>query len=175
LQNAVEDAAQDNFRIGLKLLRASIREARRIAGRLRPLVSDEHGITLGIEYLIHELRSPGGPEIILAATDEMGRFAPELESGIFHILRELLTNACCHSGAAEVRVKVARSKNSLQLEVEDRGVGFDAKKLNGRSFGLQEVQQRARLLGGTVAIDSAPGEGTRIGVHFPVAAMPCPQ
>ena len=118
------------------------------------------------------MRSRDGPEIVFQAKGEMDRLAPELGNAVFRILRELLTNACRHSGSEEVRLEVARSKDRLRLEVEDWGIGFDLEKVNGKAFGLQEVQQRAKLLGGEVVFDSAPGKGTRIVVTFPVEEMP---
>jgi two-component system sensor histidine kinase DegS len=163
---------QDSCRMGVKLLRDSIIEARRIAGQLRPLICGDDGVKLGIEYLIHELRSHDGPEIVFQVDGEVTRLAPELECAVFWILRELLMNACCHSGTEKVRVGVARTKDRLQLEVEDWGLGFDLTKVNAAAFGLQEVHQRAALLDGEMIIDSAPGKGTRIVVSFPIEDRP---
>ncbi len=163
------DGGQENFRRGLKLLRDGIHEARRIAGRLQPLICDDGEIKLGIEYLIHEMRNGDGPEIVLQVKGEVDWLAAELRNAVFRILRELLANARDHSRSAEVCLTVARGKHWLQLEVEDRGVGFDLEKVRGKAFGLQEVQQRTRLLGGEVVIESAPGKGTRVVVRFPIA------
>jgi signal transduction histidine kinase len=162
------NGARDSFRIGLDLLRTSIHEARRIAGQLRPLVCDGDGITLGIEYLIHELQSPDGPEISFQVKGEVGRLAPDLESAVFWIVRELLTNTRCHSGSPRVRLQVTRSNDQLWLGIEDWGAGFDLTEVKARGAGLQEVRLRATLLGGEVVVDSAPGKGTRVVVSFPV-------
>jgi len=172
LQEGPPNDRQNCFQVGLKVLRDSIHEARRIAGRLQPLICDDHGITLGVEYLIHEVRSRDGPEIVFHFEGEVDRLTPELGSAVFRIVRELLTNACCHSGSEEVRVGMARTKDRLRLEVEDWGRGFDMEKVNGKAFGLQEVHQRARMLGGDAVVDSAPGKGTRVVVTFPVEDRP---
>jgi signal transduction histidine kinase len=166
------NGTRDSFRAGLDLLRDSIHEAQRIAGRLRPLICDGDGITLGIEYLIHELWAQDGPEIAFQVKGEVGRLAPELESAVFWIVRELLTNTRCHSGSSKARLQVTRTKDQLWLGIEDWGAGFDLTEVNGRAFGLQEVYLRVALLGGEVIVDSAPGKGTRVVVSFPVADAP---
>ena len=121
---------QDNFCTALKLLREGIHEARRIAGRLQPLIDREGEIELGIEYLIHEMRSRGGPEIVFRVEGEMDQLTFELESAVFRIVRELLANACRHSGSESVRVELARGRDRLRLAVEDRGMGFDPEEVD---------------------------------------------
>lgn len=167
-QSGARNGGQENFCTGLKLLRDGIHEARRIAGRLQPLIDRQGAVELGIEYLIHEMRSRGGPEIVYRVEGDMGGLAPEMESAVFRIVRELLANACRHSRSEKVCLKVAHGKSSLRLEVEDRGVGFDLDNVDGKAFGLQEVQQRTKLLGGDFVVDSAPGKGTRVVVSFPI-------
>ena len=146
--------------------------ARRIAGRLRPPIGEEYGITLGIEYIICELQGQDGPEIAFEVKGEVGRFAPALESAVLRIVKELLTNTRCHSGSEKVRLEVARDAERLQLEIEDWGTGFDVKQASGTGLGLQEVHQCARLLDGSVIVDSVPGKGTRVVVSFPVGDIP---
>lgn len=160
--------ARTTFRMGLKLLRDSIHDARRIAGRLRPFVCADHGIAIGIEYLIHEMIGQDGPRITFVAKGELGRLAPEAESAVFCILRELLTNACRHSGSEEVRLEVERTGDRFRLDVADGGIGFDPACVPRNAFGLREVKQRARLLGGEVIVDSVPGEGTRVVITLPL-------
>lgn len=161
----------ESFHKGLKLLRDGIQTARRIAGRLQPLIDREGEIELGIEYLIHEMQSRDGPKIVFQVQGEAVRIASELERSVFCILRELLANACRHSGSEEVRLTVACSTDCLRLEVEDWGVGFDLENVKGKAFGLVEIRQRAKLLGGNAAIDSVPGQGTRVVVSLPIAAF----
>ncbi len=100
------------------------------------------------------MRSHDGPEIALQIKGELDRLTPELGIAVFRILRELLANACSHSGSEKVFLKVARSKDCLRLEVEDWGSGFEPTNVKKKAFGLQEVQQRAKLLGGDVVVDT---------------------
>ena len=168
LQGGPQNGGQESLRMGLKLLRDSIHEARHIAGQLRPMIYRDGKLKLGIEYLIHEMRTPDGPEIVFQIKGELDRISPEVGIVVFRILRELLANACCHSGSEKVHLRVVRSKDRLRLEIEDWGIGFEPANVKERAFGLQEVQQRAKLLGGEVVVDSAPHKGTRIIVGFPV-------
>jgi signal transduction histidine kinase len=160
--------AEANFEAGMELLREGIREAGRIAGQMHPPVCPNHEITLGVEYLIQETQRPGGPEIVYQIHGEVAQLPAELESAAFRIIRELLTNACRHSGSEVVRLEVANTKSHLRIEIEDWGAGFDLKSAKQETFGLQEVRQRARLLGGEMTVDSAPGSGTRVAVTLPV-------
>ena len=161
---------QNAFRVGLQLLRDGIHQAQRLVGRLQPLMPDGQGIALGIQNLVYDLQSQGldGPKIVFLAEGEVDRPVPALENAVFRIVRELLTNACLHSQSDEVRLVVTRTNDRLRLEIEDWGIGFDAAAVDGDAFGLQEVRQRVRLLGGELSVDSVPGKGTRVVVSFPV-------
>ena len=142
LQDSPTNDAKQSFQTGLKLLQDSIRQAGRIAGQLRPLKCDDHAVTLGIESLVCEAQRLGGPEIVFHVRGEVGRLPSKLEGAVFRIVRELLTNACRHSGSEEVRLQAARTKDHLRLEIRDWGIGFDLTKVNGKAFGLREVRQR---------------------------------
>lgn len=177
LQEQPVHDVKDCFRIGLQLLRESICESRRLAGRLHPLILDSLGITLGIRSILRDMnRLDDGPESILRITGEIDRLPNELRNAVFRILHELLTNACAHSESEKIRVEVKRTRDRLLLEIEDWGIGFDMTRVNDQAFGLQEVCQRVALLDGDVLIDSAPGGGTRITVSFPIdeAALAAP-
>ena len=169
-QDGPHAGGQNAFRVGLQLLRDSIHQAQRLVGRLQPLIPDGQGIALGIQNLVYDLQSQSldGPKIVFLAEGEADRPVPALENAVFRIVRELLTNACLHSQSDEVRLVVMRTNDRLRLEIEDWGIGFDAAAIDGDAFGLQEVRQRVRLLGGEVSVDSVPGKGTRVVVSFPV-------
>jgi signal transduction histidine kinase len=160
--------AEKSFRVGLRLLQEGIREAGQIARQLRPPTCDDDPVAVNIEALIHEAQRSSGPKIALRVEGNVGRFAPAVELALFRIASELLGNACRHSGSENVRVTVARTGEHLRLELEDWGQGFDPAGVNGTTFGLEEVRQRAGLLGGEIALESAPGKGTRVVVNIPI-------
>jgi signal transduction histidine kinase len=98
------------------------------------------------------------------------RLDPDLENAVFRIVQEALTNVERHSGADEGEVDLSERDGRLRIEVRDRGVGFDPLAVSDGRFGLEGVQERARLAGGTASIESAPGKGTRVVVDLPITA-----
>ena len=103
---------------------------------------------------------------------------PEMRHNIFLVVKEALTNTLKHAAAPEVRIHAKASANSLEILVEDDGRGFDPQTLTtrGRHQGLGNMQRRADAMGGTLAVQSAPGKGARVTlrVSFPRAAMNSP-
>ena len=99
------------------------------------------------------------------------RFGTEVETAAYRIVQEALTNTVRYAGCSKIYVRVWCDAAFLQLQVEDRGCGFDppTKLAEHRSSGLRGMHERAVLLGGQLTIDSAPGAGTRI-----TAALPLP-
>jgi signal transduction histidine kinase/ligand-binding sensor domain-containing protein len=98
---------------------------------------------------------------------------PEMRHNIFLVVKEALTNALKHAGAREVRLYVRASASALEIQVEDDGRGFDSEalKTRGRRHGLGNMSHRAEAMGGTLAVQSAPGKGTtvRLAVKLPTA------
>ncbi len=111
----------------------------------------------------------GGPEIEFEHDMAGERLPPPLENAIFRIVQESLNNACRHSRSDKIRVSLARRDNRICIDVRDWGVGFDPSAVEEQRFGLQGIRERVRLLEGSVAIESAPGEGTHIAVELPLA------
>jgi signal transduction histidine kinase len=95
-----------------------------------------------------------------------------MRHNIFLVVKEALTNAFKHSHAREVRVQAKASARTLEMVVQDDGQGFEAQALPpklGKRQGLGNMRRRAEVMGGTLAVDSAPGKGTTIKlvVSFP--------
>jgi PAS domain S-box-containing protein len=89
-----------------------------------------------------------------------------LQTTVYRILQEGLTNVARHAGARSVSVRLVRDETTLELRVQDDGTGFEPG--DGGSLGLRGMRERAGLLGGSVAVESRPGAGTTITTHFPV-------
>ncbi len=103
-----------------------------------------------------------------------GRFRPEVEIAAYRIIQEALTNVARHAGVGEVTIRAWTTEDLLAIQVEDAGRGFDAAAALGsyESSGLAGLQERGRLLGGSVVIESAPGAGTRILAELPLGEAP---
>lgn len=148
------------------LLKKSLEESRRLINGLRPPVLDESGVVGAIEHLIHE-PSTQGPQIAFEHAEKFPRLAPVLEAAVFRIAQEAVNNATRHSESSKMRITLKKEKNRIRLEVQDWGKGFATTSIPKERWGLRGICERGKLLGGSVAIDSAPGQGTTISVDLP--------
>jgi PAS domain S-box-containing protein len=152
----------------LRLLRECSAETRRLIGGLRPPILDEWGVVAAIEYLIDEQRQRGGMAIEFSHDVRFDRLAAPLESSIFRIVQESLTNARHHSQSDKVHVRLTQANDRIHIQVQDWGIGFDPSSVHGAHFGLNGIRERARLLGGSATIESALSKGTCISVDLPL-------
>lgn len=149
------------------LLREAVAEARRIISGLRPPILDESGIEPAVAHLIEQQKRRGPPQIELVSELKDRRFTPLVETAIFRIVQEALNNACRYSHSDRVRVELRCEEDRLHVEVRDWGQGFDPARVGADHFGLQGIQERARLLEGSAEVHSVPGQGTTIRVTLP--------
>jgi len=91
-----------------------------------------------------------------------------LESALFRIVQESLTNACRYSRSEKVRVEMSLSGDRVLIDVRDWGIGFDPAQVQEGHFGLRGIRERACLLGGAAAIESSPEQGTHVHVELPL-------
>ena len=92
---------------------------------------------------------------------------------MFRIVQASLTNVARHAGASRVDVTLTSSNTALDLHVSDDGCGFDpAAASKGYSYGLLGMSERARLIGGSLRIDSSPETGTVVSIHVPLGDGP---
>lgn len=160
------DAPPDYDR-GIELLREALAEGRRLVSGLRPPILDERGIVAALEYLVTEVR-PEIPQIEFVNHTQFGRLTPAIEVAIFRITQEAITNVRLHSGAQRAQVELVQRGEWVRLVVRDWGLGFDPASVQEERFGLQGIRQRARLLGASAVVQSAPGQGTVLTVDFPL-------
>lgn len=153
------------------LVRKTLEESRRLINGFRPPILDEQGIVAAIEYLVEE-QTAAGPKVTLELKSEIPRLAPALETAIFRITQEALTNARKHSGSRKVEIKLDHDRDWIHLEVRDWGKGFKPSRGRKGRFGLRGIRERVRLLEGKVAIESRPGKGTSVSVDLPILVLP---
>lgn len=153
---------------GLRLMRAAAAEARRLIDGLRPPMLDELGIEEAVESLVERMREIV-PTIEYVHPQSMRRLAPDVETTIYRIIQESLSNVWKHASARHVRVVIElRGEEDITAVVTDDGVGFDLGSVPSGRFGLEGIRQRARLFGREATIASTPGRGTRIEVTLPM-------
>ncbi len=161
--------AAEAYREGMDGLRHAAAELRRVMNWLRTPVLDKYGLTDGIADIVSQLRlMPGAPDIEYFHDVQFVRLEPILETFLFRIAQEALTNACRHSQSKKVRVTLTQNGGEVTLEVRDWGIGFDQDAVQEDHFGLEGIRERTRILGGKLSIQSEPGKGTVIRVVFPV-------
>jgi PAS domain S-box-containing protein len=153
---------------GLRLMRAAAAEARRLINGLRPPMLDELGIEEAIESLVERMHGLV-PTIEYLHPEPLQRMDPDVETAIFRIAQESLSNVRKHAAARHVRIALEpRGADDVAVSIDDDGVGFDVSRVPADRFGLEGIRQRARLFGREAAITSGPGTGTRIEVVLPL-------
>jgi len=145
--------------------RAEIDRLRRLIVELRPAELDELGLEPALEALAHR-RGGDGLEVSVQADLDGERLAAALESAIYRIVQEALTNAAKHAGSSHATVSVASAGSSIELRVSDDGRGFDVEAPSS-GYGLVGMSERAALLGGHLEVASAAGEGTTVRAILP--------
>jgi len=142
---------------------------RELSMNLRPAMLDDLGLLPALLWLFERYQSQTGVKVDFDHAGLEGRFSPGIETAAFRITQEALTNAARHAHAPEVRVEVRVEDGRLRLRVEDLGAGFPAQTRGSiRSSGLTGMNERARLLGGSLTVQSSPGRGTSITTEIPL-------
>jgi signal transduction histidine kinase len=150
----------------------TLEEVHDLSMRLRPRVLDDLGLAAALERLAHEWQARYKiPVDVVIQLDE--RLPGEIETALYRIVQEALTNIARHAQAKSASILVEKRGGSVRAIVEDDGVGFDPSAQRGeRHLGLLGMRERAELLGGTLTIESAPQSGTSVFIEIPLAAEP---
>lgn len=148
-------------------------EVHDISTRLRPRILDDLGLAAALEHLIREWQARHKTPVDLLIHAGQERLPGEIETAIYRIVQESLTNVARYSKARTVSVLVERRGGDVIALVEDDGQGFDAAQIIGdRHLGLVGMRERAELLGGKLTLESQPGAGTSVHVQIPVFPLP---
>ena len=163
------DEARQAFDCGMHLLAQSIEETQQLIAGMRPATLDQYGVKAAIQGLVDQVRRHGGPEIVFESRLRCDHLEPAVQHAVFRIVQEAVNNACHHSKTEQVRIDLSRRKSGdLHVTIRDWGIGFDVNSARDGSHGLSSMRERARLLGGQIVIDTAPGRGTLIDVDLPL-------
>ena len=162
-------------RTGLKRVKGFLDEVevqlRRLSHELRPPVLDDLGLTPALEFLSRGISARAGLAIAVEGPTE-GRLPRLIETTLYRIVQEALTNVTRHARATRVRVQVRRESRVVRCVVEDDGVGFDAAEVFARpaacGLGLVGMRERLDAVGGTLRITSTPGGGARLAAEIPL-------
>ncbi|MEJ8837235.1 CHASE3 domain-containing protein [Ramlibacter sp. AN1133] len=169
-------AGPDKAAEGMRLVDRAIAHIRGLSLRLRPPMLDDLGLADAIDSVLEQQARASGWRVTKVLPELEDRLPDEIETACFRICQEALTNAARYSGATEVAVILRVDAEGLALEVRDNGRGFELARYQTpeerrKHFGLVSMTERAALVGGELAITTAPGQGTRVRVRLPLRAM----
>lgn len=178
----IADGSVDEAGAAVRQLIPRVREAlvevRRVSTELRPSILDDLGILPTLSWFFREFEATCGHIAVEKTFDVAEEDVPApLQITLFRIVQEAVNNIVKHAGADRVRVSLGRAGDTLRLLIEDNGRGFDPERVphgdgEGRGLGLLSMKERAAFSGGSYRLASAPGQGTRIEVSWPVGALP---
>ena len=151
------------------------RELRTISHLLHPPLLDEVGLASGLRSYLEGFTERSKIRVDLELPEDLGRLQQDLETAIFRIVQECLTNIHRHSESPVARIRISRSDSQVSLEVEDRGKGIPSEKRGALDsggtpgVGIRGMRERLRQLGGTLEINSS-GRGTVVVARLPVVS-----
>jgi signal transduction histidine kinase len=134
----------------------------RLVHDLRPAHLDDLGLIAALKDLREEADNQMGLQVDLEVQGTVHRIDPLVETALYRIAQEALTNIMRHASASEAKMDVAFINDAVILRITDRGVGFLMENLKGQGWGLAGMRERAESIGGTLRIHSEPGMGTEI-------------
>jgi signal transduction histidine kinase len=151
-----------------ELVVATLQDVRRLAVELRPKVLDDFGLVPALERLTGAFAEQTGIDVDLEAGAVSERLPPEVETAIYRIVQESLTNVVKHSHAQRVSVLLTRANGRIKAVIEDDGTGFDPGAPRSDGIGLIGMRERIELLDGTLAVESSETSGTTVALEVPV-------
>jgi len=151
----------------------SLTELRRILSGLRPAILDDLGLVPAIRWFARSNLEKVGIRVVFKAPGIPLELSPAITTTLFRIVQEAVNNIVRHAGARTVTIILQLTGDTVQLQVEDDGRGFDPGHASRdavelQRLGLPGIRERAELLGGNFQIESAPQKGTRLQVSIPL-------
>lgn len=149
----------------MELARHALDDVRELSRLLRPPVLDDLGLAAALKWLARRTRENAGLDVVVRVSDEFDGLDPDVETLLFRIAQEALTNVVKHAQASRAELRLHRAGNRIELRVRDDGRGFDPVELaarDERGVGLAGMQDRAALFGGKLVVGAAPGRGTTV-------------
>ncbi|RJQ42520.1 MAG: sensor histidine kinase [Gaiellales bacterium] len=155
------------------LAHTTLGEVHTMAVRLRPSVLDDLGLSAAIRSYIKEFTRNTRIFVDLRMKSMSGRLPSRLETVLYRVVQEALTNVARHSGAKGCRVSLERDKSTVKGTITDDGCGFSPEEVlqsdeGARGLGLHGMQERVELVDGSLAFESGPGIGTTIRLEVPI-------
>jgi signal transduction histidine kinase len=170
---AAEDAADPEAVSGAladlrELVVATLQDVRALAVQLRPKALDDFGLVAALERLTQTFSEASGVRVDLEARLGEARLPAEVETTLYRIVQEALTNVVKHAGASNVSILLVRRDGAATLVIEDDGRGFDVDAARADGLGLVGMRERVALHDGRLTLESTPTGGTTLVVEVPL-------
>jgi signal transduction histidine kinase len=170
----LEDAlAEHPARAALAELREhvvnALQDVRRLAVELRPAVLDDYGLVPALERLIDAFGEQSDVRVDFHSALGETRLPSDVETALYRVVQESLTNIVKHANATQISVSLARRESGVAAVIEDDGAGFDQRTVREGGVGLLGMRERLALIDGRLEIESRPGAGTTIVAEVPVS------
>jgi signal transduction histidine kinase len=159
-----------------QMLEDTVRAVRDLSHLLHPALLDDMGLVAAVKHQLDGFSRRHNVRCDLFDTQMENRLAPELETTVYRIIQEALSNVAKHAHASRCRISLRGGEASVLLTIEDDGSGFDTASLDQRppGIGLIGVRERVALFGGTFRLITAAGQGTRLEIELPARPYPAP-
>jgi signal transduction histidine kinase len=165
-QNADAAALVDRSVAASELVTRAIESLRGLLATLRPVALDRLGLGPALRQECRRFQEWAGIPCVIAATEDVSSFGAEVDTALFRIAREALTNVARHAGASRAVVTLEQTAVTAALRVEDDGRGIPAGR-EAAGLGVLGMRERAERLGGTLILKTAPGGGTMVEAFLP--------
>jgi PAS domain S-box-containing protein len=169
-----DETARDLVETSVELAEDAVREVRVVSYLMHPPMLDEGGLGLALPWYARGFSERSGVKTDVEIADDFGRYPQEIETTIFRVVQEALTNVHRYSGSRTVAIRLAREDGQIRAEVQDEGcglvlptpaTGWDAPPLG---VGVAGMRERVKQLQGVFEIESAPGRGTTVRAILPL-------
>ncbi len=161
--------SEDAGRLKTAIMRVS-EDVRDLSRSLHRTLLDDVGLAPAIESECRAFFERGGPPVAFTSQGDFDDVPREVQLALYRIVQEGLRNIERHAGADEAAIDLVRGPGRIDLRLRDNGRGFDiAGRRSGRGVGLASMEERAQLCGGSLALHTQPGQGTRIEVRIPLS------
>jgi two-component system, NarL family, sensor histidine kinase DevS len=147
---------------------ATLQDVRRLAVELRPAALDDFGLGAALERLTAGFAEQTGLKVELESRLQDDRLPEEVETVLYRIVQEALTNIAKHAQASRVSIVITQKPGAVGAVIEDDGRGFDPDQSVDGGIGLIGMRERVALLDGSMTIETAPGKGTTLVIEVPV-------
>jgi signal transduction histidine kinase len=174
LEREAPEASAARLRAARQVAERTIVELRRVVAALSPAVLERLGLKVALRRLAERFLKLHACELRMRISGPCERFSRQQEEAVYRVAQESLQNCAKHSQATRVNLSLLSADKGIRLRVADNGVGFCTEKARNQpmAFGLAGMRERAALMGGTLAIRSAPAKGALIVLNLPQVSAP---